>query len=151
VAEEEGLVLRLYKVIRQRPARHTVKRSCQIVRERDFRLIADQIEDLSSWGMRVGPADPALTGQTLLVSFQVPGQDLWIDTEALVTRVIHGRRPGEYRRSLGLEFVALRPWHRYLLKRSLEIVPRVPIGPRPGRRSIVTAKALAQLMPAMAH
>lgn len=142
-------MLRLYKVIRQRPTRHTVKRPCQVVRERDFRLIADQIEDLSSWGMRVGPADPALTGQTLLVSFQVPGQDVWIDTEALVTRVVHGRRPGEHARYLGLEFTQLRPWHRYLLKRSLETVPRVPVGPRLGRRAKVSAKALARLMPAM--
>lgn len=144
-------MLRLYKVIRQRPARHTVKRPCQVVRERDFRLIADRIEDLSSWGMRVGPADPALTGQTLLVSFQIPGQDVWIDAEAMVTRVMHGRRPGEHARSLGLEFVDLRPWHRYLLKRSLEIIPRVPLGPRPGRRGTITARALAQLMPALAH
>lgn len=142
-------MLRLYKMIRQRPSRHTVKRPCQVVFERDFRLIADRIEDLSSWGMRVGPADPALTGQTLLVSFQVPGEEVWIDTEALVTRVMHGRRPGEHARSLGLEFIELRPWHRYLLKRSLTRIPRVPLGPRPGRRTTATPKALARLMPAL--
>jgi hypothetical protein len=86
----------------------------------------------------------------LLVSFQIPGQDVWVDTEALVTRVVHGRRPGEHARSLGLEFTGLRPWHRYLLKRSLEAVPRVPVGPRPGRRTTISARALARLMPAMA-
>jgi hypothetical protein len=127
-----------------------VKRSCQVVEEQRFKLIADRIENLSSWGMRVGPADPVLTGQTLLVSFQIPGYDVWVDTEAVVTRVIHGRRPGEYARSLGLEFTDLRPWHRYLLKRALQPVPRVPVGPRSGRRVTASPAAIAGLMPAPA-
>jgi hypothetical protein len=116
------------------------------VRERDFRLIADCIEDLSEHGMRVGPADPVLTGQVLLVSFQIPHYDVWVDTEAIVSRVMHGRRPGENSRSLGLEFCDLSPWHRYLLREALKQVPPRPAGPRPGRRATMNARELARLL-----
>jgi hypothetical protein len=140
-------VLRLFKIIKRRPMRHTVKLNCQVVRERDFRLIADRIDNLSTWGALVTPADPVLTGERLLVSFQVPRHSVWIDTEATVTRVVHGRRPGEHSRSLGLEFDELRPWHRYLLKQALSAAPPAPPGPRPGRRQRMSARELARLMP----
>ncbi len=78
---------------------------CQVVRLRDFQLIADRIEDLSPDGMLVGPADPVLTGEPVLVSFRVPGLADYVDAEAIVTRVVHGRRPGEIRRELGLSLI----------------------------------------------
>jgi len=117
------------------------------VRERDFRLIADTIEDLSEEGMRVGPADPVLTGEVLLVSFKIPQYDLWVDAEACVSRVIHGRRPGEHRRSIGLEFCEIQPWHRYLLRQALGRVPPAPLCARAGRRATPSPRVLASLMP----
>jgi len=143
-------VFRLLKVIRRRPNRHCVQGQCQVVRERDFRLVADSIEDLSEEGMRVGPADPVLTGEVLLVSFKIPRFDVWVDTEAVVCRVIHGRRPGEHRRSLGLEFTELEPWHRYLIRESLKAVPAAPVGARRGRRSPSPMREVARLMPSVA-
>src|SRR5882724_9562408 len=77
-------------------SRHTVKIECQVVRERDFSLIADRVVDLSASGALVGPADPALTGERILVSFRIPRSTLWVDAEATVSRVVHGRRPGEF-------------------------------------------------------
>lgn len=100
--------------------------------------------------MRVGPADPVLTGETLLVSFQIPGFGIWVDTEAVVTRVVHGRRPGEDSRSLGLEFCQLSPWHQYVLRQALKKVPPKPLGARPGRRSTLSAREIARLLPAPA-
>src|SRR5262245_28317167 len=89
-----------------RNARYTTKVSCQVVRERDFRLVADRVVDLSPSGALVGPADPVLTGERVIVSF--PGADgEWVDAEAVVARVVHGRRRGEDTRSLGLSFEAL--------------------------------------------
>src|SRR5688572_31070776 len=85
-----------------RSPRRAARLACQLVRERDFRLIADRIIDLSPRGLLVGPADPVLTGEQLLLSFCLPGSTYWIDGEAVVTRVVHGRRPGEYSRGLGL-------------------------------------------------
>ncbi len=126
--------MRRSQEIRRRPTRHTVKIPCQVVRVRDFRLVADRMENLSTWGMLVTPADPVLTGERLLVSFQVPGTDRYIDVEAQVTRVVHGRRPHETTRKLGLEFVNLGHYERYQLRKALRGVPVAPPNARPGRR-----------------
>lgn len=140
-------MLRLLKMVRRRPVRRCVRSWCQVVRERDFRLVADQIEDLSLEGARVGPADPVLTGEVLLFSFKIPYFDLWVDTEAVVSRVIHGRRPGESSRSLGLQFCEMAPWHRYLLQQALAMVPPTPLGPRSGRRLTLSTREIAALLP----
>ena len=116
-------------------SRHTVKIACQVVRERDFRLIADRVVDLSSTGALVGPADPALTGERILVSFRIPRSSLWIDAEATVTRVVHGRRPGEFSRSLAIEFDDLEALQRFMLQAALSCVPPAPPKSAPGRRS----------------
>jgi hypothetical protein len=137
----------LFKIIKRRPLRHSIKVSCQVVRERDFRLIADRIENLSVWGALVTPADPVLTGERLLMSFQIPNHNVWIDTEVTVTRVLHGRRPGEHARALGVEFEQLTPWHRYLLRQALRALPSAPPGPHPGRRKHLAPREMAALMP----
>ncbi|MEP7049872.1 MAG: PilZ domain-containing protein [Pseudomonadota bacterium] len=116
-------------------SRHSVKIACQVVRERDFSLIADRVLDLSSSGALVGPADPALTGERILVSFRIPRSTVWIDAEATVTRVIHGRRPGEFSRSLAVEFDHLEALPRFMLEEALRVVPPAPPKSAPGRRS----------------
>ena len=116
-------------------SRHTVKIACQVVRERDFRLIADRVVDLSATGALVGPADPALTGERILVSFRIPRSTIWVDAEATVTRVVHGRRPGEFSRSLAIEFDSLEALPRFMLEEALRIVPPAPPKSAPGRRS----------------
>ncbi len=120
--------------VRRRPARHRVRWACQVVRERDFRLVADQIENLSGAGLLATPADPVLTGERVIVSFQLP-EGAWIDTTATVARVIHGRRPGEHRRALGIEFDRLAPESRILLRKALKRCPPAPPCSRPGRRN----------------
>jgi hypothetical protein len=105
-----------------------------VVRERDFRLVADRLTDLSLTGMRVTPADPVLTGERLIVSFRWPGTDVFIDAEAVVARVVHGRRPGEVTRSLGLEFEHMDGRLRAFLAEALSCAPLAPPGWRPGRR-----------------
>jgi len=119
----------------RRSSRHTVKIACQVVRERDFSLIADRVVDLSQSGALVGPADPALTGERLLVSFRIPRSTVWIDAEATVARVVHGRRPGEFSRSLAIEFDELEALPRLMLQEALRVVPPAPPKSAPGRRS----------------
>jgi len=116
-------------------SRHTVKIACQVVRERDFSLVADRVVDLSATGALVGPADPALTGERILVSFRIPRSTVWIDAEATVTRVVHGRRPGEFSRSLAIEFDDLEAFPRFMLEEALRTVPPAPPKSAPGRRS----------------
>jgi hypothetical protein len=129
-----------------RPLRHSVHMPCQVVRERDFRLIADGIENLSVTGLLVTPADSVLTGERLIVSFQSPRWGIWIDAEATVARVIHGRRRGEFARKLGLQFESLDPWSRFVLEKNLRWIPMAP--PAPPRRSesaICAGRILAAL------
>src|SRR5687767_6645469 len=95
--------------------RHTLMTPCQVVREHDFRLVADQIIDLSVSGVLVAPADPVLTGERVLLSFQLPHSLYWLDTEAVVTRVVHGRRPGEHTRALALSFDRISGLSRFMI------------------------------------
>lgn len=120
-----------------RPSRHSVRIPGQIVRVRDFQLVADTIVNLSTWGALVGPADPVLTGEQVYASFRLPGADDWLDAMGVVTRVVHGRRPSEHQRQLGIEFTDLGPHDRYRIRRALESLPLAPPGARLGRRARV--------------
>jgi hypothetical protein len=119
-----------------------VKLACQVVRERDFQLIADRIVNLSTSGLFVSPADPALTGERLIVSFQIPHSGQWVDAEATVARVVHGRRPGEYTRGLALELDNVDDIPQMVLGRALRRCPPAPPGHRSGRRRITSLAAL---------
>jgi hypothetical protein len=114
--------------------RRLLRQRCQVVRERDFKLIADQVVDLSATGALVMPADPVLTGERVILSFQLPSSLHWVDTEALVTRVLHGRRPGEHTRGIALELDGLSGLNRFLLERALKYLPPAPPRYRAGRR-----------------
>lgn len=109
-----------------RAIRRTARIECQVVRLSDFRLVADRIENLSDGGLLVGPADPVLTGEPLLVSFRIPGLADFVDAEAVVTRVVHGRRPGEWRRALGLAVVRMDGWSERLFGALLRRLPPAP-------------------------
>ena len=127
----------------RRSTRRSVRLVCQVVRERDFQLIADRIVNLSASGLVVSPADPALTGERLIVSFQIPHSGHWVDAEATVARVVHGRRPGEHTRGLALELENVEEIPQLLLSRALGRCPPAPPGHRPGRRGVT---ALGELL-----
>lgn len=86
--------------------RRFVRVDCQVVRIRDFRLVADLALDLSTRGMlvRACRGERLLTGEELVVSFRPPRSNDWFDAQATVARVIHGRRPGDGGLCFGLEF-----------------------------------------------
>jgi c-di-GMP-binding flagellar brake protein YcgR len=131
----EGSMRRCVVSNRRRALRHAVQITCQVVRERDFRLIGDRIVDLSTSGMLVTPADPVLTGERLIASFRLPNSTYWIDVEATVARVVHGRRPSEHTRAIALEFDELPGLTELVLCMGLQSAPPVPPRTRPGRRS----------------
>jgi hypothetical protein len=111
----------------RRAFRHEAHLACQVVRVRDFRLVADTTLDLSTRGMRVATRRRVLTGEELIVSFRVPRSERWIDVDATVARVLHGRRPGERGRSLGLQFHGIDESSRRILFEALRFM-----GPAPG-------------------
>lgn len=115
--------------------RHTLRIPCQVVRERDFRLVADRVENASLTGLEVSPAEPVLTGEQLIVSFQLPQDGTWVDAEARVARVVHGRRPGETQRCLGLVFEKVDDAAHLALARELLRSPLAPPGRSVHQRS----------------
>ena len=95
--------------LKLRPPRHRIRIPCQVVRMRDFKLVADSIVNLSLGGILVGPSDPVLTGEPLFISFKLPCSGEWIDSDAVVARVVHGRRDEDETRQLGVRFGLLSP------------------------------------------
>ncbi len=98
---------------RRASSRRDVVLPCQAVREHDFVLIADRTLDISNDGLLLPLRRRVLTGESLIVSFQIPG--MWIDVEATVARVIHGRRPGDDGLAAGVIFDRLSPSARAAL------------------------------------
>jgi len=85
--------------------RRAVRVECQVVRERDFKLVGKSAIDLSTRGMLVETNARVLTGEPLVVAFRSPRNGrTWFDCEATVARVVHGRRPLDRGRSIGLAF-----------------------------------------------
>lgn len=115
---------------RRAAARRAVVLPCQAVRERDFRLVADRTLDISADGLLLPLRTPVLTGESLIVSFAIPG--LWIDAEATAARIVHGRRPGDDGRAVGVVFDRISPSTRaalvgYLHARKAPLPRRGPL------------------------
>jgi hypothetical protein len=91
----------------RRASRRYVRLPCEVVREHDFRLVADLALDVSTGGMLVRARERVLTGEEVVVTFQPPNTNRWFDAIGTVARVIHGRRPGDTGACLGLEFHGL--------------------------------------------
>lgn len=96
--------------------RRYVRLDCQVVRDSDFKLVGDLALDLSPRGMLVRSAlksaagkrvTPVFTGEEVVVSFKPPRSNHWFDAQGTVARVVHGRRPGDYGLSYGVEFHGL--------------------------------------------
>src|SRR5262245_31975584 len=117
----------------RRPARHPIQLACQVVRERDFQLVACWTLDVSEVGMLARPIARVLTGESVIVSFMAPFTRTWIDTEGTVVRVVHGRRASDFGMALGIWFHDLDAVSRALLRRNLADVPRRAPMPRVNR------------------
>lgn len=96
---------------------------CQVVRERDFRLVGKQTFDLSPDGMLVPMEDELVVGENLIVTFQTTQLGIWFDTEAVVTRMLHGRRDYDERPCFSLGFSTLDRVKRFVLRGHLRRVP----------------------------
>ncbi|AKU97052.1 hypothetical protein AKJ09_03716 [Labilithrix luteola] len=88
----------------RRAFRRFVRIDCQVVREHDFTLVGELALDLSTKGMLVRAKKRVLTGEEVIVTFRPPRSNHWFDAQGTVTRVLHGRRPGDYGLSFGIEF-----------------------------------------------
>jgi len=107
----------------RRAFRRYVRIDCQVVREHDFRLVGDLALDLSERGMLVRTKERVLTGEDVVVSFRPPGSNRFVDALGHVARVVHGRRPGDRGRCLGIELYAMDADDRRVLWESLRGLP----------------------------
>ncbi len=113
----------------RKAARHMVDWQCQVVRERDFRLIADRAWDASAGGMLVPAESEAAIGEELIVSFQSPEHGIWFDLDARVARLIRGNRRTDKGAAFGIEFAQSKALDRLLLRSVLHKKPK----PHPAR------------------
>ena len=120
---------RSVRYIPRRPSRHAVRIPCQVVRPRDFKLIAESTLDISELGLLVVPNRVVLTGEEVIVSFMAPYSRTWIDAEGTVARVIHARREGDVSRALGISFEYVEEIARAVLRQNLQGLPP-PVMPR---------------------
>ncbi len=98
---------------RRASTRRAVEIPCQVVRERGFVLLADRTLDLSVDGMLVPLGAAVDGGEPIIASFEIPG--MWIDVEAVVTRIVHGRRPYDEAPAVGIAFKSISPSQRAAL------------------------------------
>ena len=107
----------------RRAGRRFVRIECDVVRQKDRARLATRTLDLSPDGMLVMTGHRVLTGEEVFVSFQIPATREWFDATACVARVVHGRRPSDRGRCLGIAFDPTTPGLRALLGFILRPLP----------------------------
>jgi hypothetical protein len=122
--------------------RHAVRLDCQIVRERDFKLVARRSVDLSTTGMLVEQEHDLEVGEPLIVSFRAPRSDRYVDTDATVARIVKGRRKGDVGAAFGVRFASLDRSTLTTLKTSLRRMPAT----RARRPSRIDYAAIARVI-----
>jgi hypothetical protein len=103
--------------------RRAVRLGCRVRRIEDWRLLGDRTVDLSPQGMLVLSDEHVDEGTNLVVSFQATELPIWFDTCATVTRIVHGRRPDDGGRALGIHFDTLPAVSRLILRGYLRRLP----------------------------
>jgi len=81
--------------------------------------------DVSTDGLFLMTEVDVPLGTKVIVTFQIPGTECWIDAEGHVARVAHGRRMGDFAMGLGIAFDAIDEWSLTQLKIALRKVPPV--------------------------
>lgn len=115
----------------RRAIRRAIEIECQVVRERDFKLVGKKTFDLSTDGMLVPTSLDVEPGDDLIVSFQLMF-GVHVDAEARAARIVRGLRSHDSGPCVGIRFNGLDPITRHILRGSLRKVP--PPIPRRARR-----------------
>jgi hypothetical protein len=103
--------------------RRPVLTLCEIVRERDFRLVGSRILDLSSRGLLVESDLQVLTGEEVVVTLRSPTTKRWYDCTGTVARIVHGRRRRDRKRAVGIALDGLDAFSELLLCEELKHMP----------------------------
>jgi len=115
--------MNLVQLQERRAIRRAIQIDCEVVRERDFKLVAKKTFDLSTDGMLVPTSLDVEPGEELLVSFSVTPFGIYFDTEATAARIVRGYRREDQGPCVGVKFNPLDPIARQILRGALRRVP----------------------------
>jgi hypothetical protein len=107
----------------RREVRRAITLQCQVVRERDFRLVSEKALDISPDGMLLATDIDLEPGENVFVSFRATDLGIWFDSEARVARQVRGRRPGDKGKGVAIRFMTMSRVKRFILRNHLRRVP----------------------------
>jgi hypothetical protein len=96
-----------------------MRMSCQVVRERDFKLVATSVMNVSESGLLIDADVPVSFGEKIIVTFYSPAIRSWIDAEGTVARVSHGPKWMARKQAFGVVFDVIDPASRKDIRRSM--------------------------------
>ena len=105
--------------------RHRLRTDCQVVRERDFKLVGSRMIDLSEGGALVAADAAVRPGETVIVSLRPPRTTRWVDALGVVTRVVAGRRQHDLGPAFGVTLAPVDRASREALRVALHRLPEV--------------------------
>jgi len=108
--------------------RRAVRSQCTAFSASGYREIGTQVLDLSHQGMLIACNDGVEVGDPIMLFFRAPGtDDLWLDAEAEVTRIVQGFRLYDPGYCIGVRFTYLeRPERKQLSNRLIGYPPPIP-------------------------
>jgi hypothetical protein len=108
----------------RRSVRRALHTACWAVRLDDCSLLGEQILDLSPRGVLLACDAPVEPDKPVFISFRAPGSDdLWLNAEAEVARVVNGLRVTDPGYCLGLRLTYFDALSRIRLERRLRGLP----------------------------
>jgi hypothetical protein len=93
--------------------------ACQVVRERDFKLVGTSVMNVSESGLFIDGDDTVRFGDKIIVTFYSPAVRNWIDAEGTVTRVALGPKWMGRKQAFGVAFDAIDADSRRQIRRSM--------------------------------
>ncbi|MBN1653955.1 MAG: PilZ domain-containing protein [Deltaproteobacteria bacterium] len=106
----------LVKKSLRRMIRRAVPSECTAFGTKEYREIGTRVLDLSPQGMLIACNHRVKVGDSIMLFFQAPGiEQLWLDAEAEVTRVVQGFRRYDPGYCMGVRFTYLEKPDRTLL------------------------------------
>lgn len=104
---------------------------CVAVSRSDGRLVGDRLSDVSWDGAFLEGGGDARLGETVRLRLQLPDSRVWMDAEATVTRISHGRRGPHDRAGVGVSLSHMDGMSRILLATVAKAFPvNTGSGPR---------------------
>jgi Tfp pilus assembly protein PilZ len=125
--------------------RHAIEVPCQIVRERDMKLLGTRTVDLSAGGLLLPSEMDVDIGEDVMVSFRATTFGLLFATSGSVARVLDVRRAKDKQRCVGVHFELPALSRHYLRGALRRVPPPLPKRPRQTEKRIDYAATIRKI------